>query len=318
MELPDYESLPPAPRGGRSGWGLFGSEDSLGLMNLIGPEETLAAVQVVRSGEVIPLNASLSFASPPLFGRAPLAIDLQTTAKGRAVDDVYHDFSPSASSQWDALGHVAYDLDAFYNGASLSDVLNEGRNSIGHLAQKGIATRGVVLDLESVARERDESYSPGTSFAFTVDDLERARVNAEITYRQGDIIVLRTGFLRWYRSLPSPDRERISHPRELRACGLEHTERMAEYLWNSHAAAVAADCPSLEVWPYDYSAAAFPFGALHRILLGQFGMWIGELWELDKLADRCVEIGRHEVLIASAPLNADGGVSSPANALAIL
>jgi kynurenine formamidase len=200
----------------------------------------------------------------------------------------------------------------------LSDVLSGGRNCIAQLAQKGIVTRGVVLDLESVARERDESYSPGTSFSFTVDDLERARANAEITYRQGDIIVLRTGFLRWYRSLPAPDRERISHPRELRACGLEHTERMAEYLWNSHAAAVAADCPSLEVWPQDYSEAGFPFGALHRILLGQFGMWIGELWELDNLADRCAQIGRHEVLIASAPLHVEGGVSSPANALAII
>ena len=39
-ELPSYRELPPAPRGGRSAWGLFGPEDNLGLINLLTPERT--------------------------------------------------------------------------------------------------------------------------------------------------------------------------------------------------------------------------------------------------------------------------------------
>jgi kynurenine formamidase len=57
---------------------------------------------------------------------------------------------------------------------------------------------------------------------------------------------------------------------------------------------------------------------LHRFLLGQFGMGIGELWALDTLAARCAELGRHEFFLTSAPLQTVAGVGSPANALAIL
>ena len=42
-ELPDYTDLPPAPRGGRSAWGLFGAGDNLGLVNLMTPERIAAA-----------------------------------------------------------------------------------------------------------------------------------------------------------------------------------------------------------------------------------------------------------------------------------
>jgi hypothetical protein len=32
--MPAYDELPAAPRGGRSGWGVFGTSDSVGLLNL--------------------------------------------------------------------------------------------------------------------------------------------------------------------------------------------------------------------------------------------------------------------------------------------
>jgi kynurenine formamidase len=91
---------------------------------------------------------------------------------------------------------------------------------------------------------------------------------------------------------------------------------MARYLWDAHVAAVVADNPSVEVWPYDASDAAFPFGFLHRVLIGQFGMALGELWWLDDLALACRRDGRYEVFLTAAPLNVPGGVGSPANALA--
>jgi hypothetical protein len=43
-ELPSYRELPPAARGGRSAWGLFGPDDNIGLVNLLTPE------RLVRSG----------------------------------------------------------------------------------------------------------------------------------------------------------------------------------------------------------------------------------------------------------------------------
>lgn len=55
-ELPDYADLPPAPQGGRSGWGLFGAGDNLGLVNLMTPERIAAAARLVRRGQVFCLD----------------------------------------------------------------------------------------------------------------------------------------------------------------------------------------------------------------------------------------------------------------------
>src|SRR2546430_17490016 len=65
-ELPKYDDLPPAPGGGRSGWGMFGETDSIGLMNLQTNASVLAAASLVRKGSVFSLNAELGAVSPAL------------------------------------------------------------------------------------------------------------------------------------------------------------------------------------------------------------------------------------------------------------
>ncbi len=314
-DLPNYADLPEATHGGRSAWGLFGGDDSLGLLNLITPEITRAAAKLVLSGEVVPLNAPLELFDPPMFSRSPLTHSVIQLRGGKGLDDLYDGLNPQASSQWDSLGHVAYRDDMFYNGATLDDVLTGKRNTIDYWARRGIATRGILLDLQSSAAT---AYDPGSSHAFTVDDLERARSAAGVEYQVGDIIVLHTGFLDWYRSLSASGRQGVSTREGLHACGIEHTEEMAEYLWNTHAIGVVSDNPSLEVWPMDMTEESYPFGMLHQILIAQFGMGVGELWELGALARACESARRSEFFITSAPLNASQGIASPANALAIL
>jgi kynurenine formamidase len=100
------------------------------------------------------------------------------------------------------------------------------------------------------------------------------------------------------------------------APGLERSEAVCEYLWNSHAAAIACDTFGVEVFPAD-RAQAHPFGFLHTILIGQFGMALGELWWLADLAGDCSADGIYEMFLVSAPMNAPGGIGSPANAVAI-
>jgi hypothetical protein len=82
-----------------------------------------------------------------------------------------------------------------------------------------------------------------------------------------------------------------------------------------HVAAIAADNPAVEAWP----PAAFddPDAFLHRRLLPLLGLPLGELWDLDALADDCAADSVHVCLLTSAPLNVRGGVASPPNALAI-
>ncbi len=56
---------------------------------------------------------------------------------------------------------------------------------------------------------------------------------------------------------------------------------------------------------------------LHFHMLAFFGMPIGEMWNLEALAEDCAADGRYDFFLTSAPLNVPGGVGSPPNALAI-
>lgn len=309
--LPNYAELPKVEGGAGSAWGVFGADDQRGSINLLTPARVLQAATTIRMGEVIPLNAALDEFDPPLFGRAPLERAIRRAQGGLGLDDVYDNFNPQASSQWDGLGHFAYSAGQFYNGASLEEVEN-GRNGIEWWARSGIVGRGILLDLQ---RSAIEAYDPGSAHSFAPDDLDRALEAANVEPREGDILVIRTGFLRWYREASSETRAKLADRTALQACGLEHSERMAEYLWDLHPAAVVADNPSLEVWPLD--PAAWPFGALHHLLIAQFGLAIGELWDLERLAESCAADGRNDFLLVSAPLHARGGFGSTSNAVAI-
>lgn len=316
--LPRYDELPVAARGGRSGWNLFGSLDSVGLLNVQNAASVLAATRLVTKGAVFPLDAALDAIDPPLDVDRGLPRHrlLHQPGPGLAdLDDVYDNFYPQTSSQWDSLAHVAYSPGIFYNGVTDEEVLAGRRNTIDHWARRGIAGRAVILDLERTLHANGRPYAPDGATAFSVADLEQARIHAGISYSPGCIILLRTGFLGWY--CGQPRQVRTSLVRDLRAPGVEHTEDMARYLWDSGAAALASDTFAVEVWPPEFSPESFPFGFLHRILIGQFGMALGELWWLDDLAADCALDGVYEFLLTSAPMNAKGGIGSPPNALAI-
>jgi kynurenine formamidase len=310
-ELPRYDELPAAPSGGRSGWSVFGAGDNLGRIGLQTPEGVRDAAGLVRRGAVFSLNAPHDLLAPPLFNRGALRHTQFGRARAMAYDDVYDNYYPQASSQWDSLAHVAYSHDVYYQGATAEQIALERRNTVEHWAARGIAGRGVLLDLRRTLAD----YDPGSSRAFTVAELEAARERAGVEFRPGDVVLLHTGFFDHYAEQDDDTRRRIANPEHLRAAGIEHTEEMARYVWDSGAAAFASDAPALEVWPPDDSKP--PFGFLHRMLIAQFGLAIGELWWLTDLAADCAADGRHEFLLTAAPLNVPGGTGSPANALAL-
>ena len=317
-ELPRYDDLPAAERGGRSGWGLFGPADSVGLLNLQSDARVLAATGLVKTGKVFSLNAELNALDPPLDTDRTMYRHRVLHQPGPGfpdLDDVLDNFFPQISSQWDSLAHVAYTPGVFYNGATDDDVLTGQRNTIDHWARRGIVGRGVLLDLERSLNASGSSYSPDGSTAFSVADLENARARAGIDFSPGCILLIRTGYLGWYRSQPWDKRKRLAA--RLRAPGIEHTEDMARYLWDNQVMAVASDTFAVEVWPPAWGEESAPFGFLHRVLIGQLGMALGELWQLDELAADCSQDGVCEFFLASAPLNVPGGIGSPPNALAL-
>jgi kynurenine formamidase len=315
-DLPRYEDLPAAPRGGRSAWGLFGPDDNLGLVNLLTPERVAAAARLVRTGRMFPLDMPLGSVAPALASSRGTPRHTVVHRPGTAgFDDLYDNFYPQAASQWDSLGHVGYAPDEFYNGATEADVATGARNTVDHWARHGIAGRAVLLDIPRTLAAAGRDYHPGEGAAIGVEELELARRRSGLEFAAGDIILLHTGFAAWY--VEQPDQVKVRLPGRLIAPGLAHTEAICEYLWNTHAAAIGSDTFAVEVWPPDPSPAAHPFGFLHHMLIGQLGMALGELWWLKGLADDCAADGVHESFLVSAPLNAPGGIGSPASAVAI-
>jgi kynurenine formamidase len=313
VKLPEYDDLPPAPEGGRSGWGLFGAEDGVGLLNLLTPERIARAARLVRKGAVFPLDAPLDAFSPPIAaGRGLPRHHLLHYPGAIGFDDLYDNFYPQASSQWDSLGHVGYTAGQFYNGASEDDVATGRRNTIDNWARRGIAGRAVVLDMVRSLAEAGRPYDPGTSTAFSVEDLEQARQRAGVEFEMGDILILHTGFASWYVAQRMSTRLKVQQA--MTTPGIAHGEEMCRYLWDAHVAAIASDTYAVEVFPPERDQ---PTGFLHRMLIGQFGMALGELWWTEDLAADCAADGIYETFLTSAPLHARGGIGSPANALAL-
>lgn len=60
------------------------------------------------------------------------------------------------------------------------------------------------------------------------------------------------------------------------------------------------------------------YEGLHDHFLALWGMPIGELFDLEKLATLCGEKGKWSFFFASAPLNFPGGIASPPNAVCVL
>jgi len=310
--LPAFDDLPVGRSGARHAWHQFGQDDNIGLVNLLTADVVRLAAGLVRQGKVFALNAPADLFDPAPFGTRG-APRHHTFAIRRphstVVDDVIDNFYPQASSQWDSLAHASFDTDTFYNGVSQADIQTRHRNTIEHWARRGIVGRAVVLDLT----DGNPGYVPAGDTAFGVADLERSRRRAGLEYRDGDILLLHTGFTAWYAGLDQAARQAV--PRDLAVIGLEHSEAVCRYLWETHAAAVATDTLTLEVWPPDHSGR--PYGFLHQTLIGGFGMAVGELWWLADLTADCRADGVYEGMLVSAPLNLPGGTGSPANAVVI-
>jgi len=292
--LPSYDELPVrdgAPAG--SSWGLWGEGDVFGCLNLLTPERVVAAARLVQSGAVFALNLEAELPDPPLFGRA--APQHTVLGEGAGHDDVLT-FNTQSSSQWDGFRHVA-GRDGFYNGVS------DGDHGTHHWARRGIAGRGVLVD---VARHVD--VAPDGANVIETADLDATLASQGVTLEPGDVLLLRTGWLAWYRTLDGAARAAVAA--DLKAPGIRPGHDTARWLWDHHVAALAADNPAVEVWPL-----AGTFG--HWDFLALLGIPLGELWDLDALAADCAADGRYSFLLTSAPLNVLAGVASPPNALAI-
>lgn len=295
-------------------WSEYGHGDQVGSINLLTASSVLESVKLVRKGAVFSLNWSLDMPNPALFGRKHMQHTICFDEGG--ADDHYDSFFPQGSTQWDSLGHIIHPEHGFYQGFRHEDI-NGGPNSrlgIEHWANRGIVGRFALADIERYRRKIGRPLRANEADEVSVEEIEACLEAQGTAISSGTILLLRFGWINWYESSDETTRVRLAQSDDFPACGLARSENTARWIWERELAAIAGDNPALEVQPFDPGSKD---GFLHYRLIPLLGMAIGEMFSLDALAEDCASDGCFEGMLVSAPLNKNGGVGSPANALAI-
>lgn len=292
-----------------SNWGRWGDDDERGTVNLITPERVAAAARLVKRGVIFDLGIPFDGKGPqPGGGRINPVRLMSETGANQDFPGAFHYaddfvFMPlQAASQWDGLGHVFYD-DQLFNGFPASDVGPHGAKhcSIDKMA-KGIVGRGVLLD---IARLKGVDWLDG-GYAITPDDLDAAADRQGVEVGAGDILLFRTGWRTKFVREQDPAAFMAEEPGLGLAC--------CRWLRDRDVAAVASDNWAIEVLPGEIETELLP---VHMVLIRDMGMTLGEILDLDELADDCEADGVWEFFLTGPPIKFTAAVGSPINPLAI-
>jgi kynurenine formamidase len=318
LDLPAYADLPAFEKTGeRHAWGVFGAGDQLGTINLLTPERVAAAARLVRRGAVINLSLPLDFPSTLYRGETRSGYKHRMSVNRGGRDDVLDNFALQGSSQWDGLRHIRYREFGYWGGLQDEDVDGKGLLGMDQWARHGIVGRGVLIDAARYSESSGRPLDATQKTPISGEDIEAIAAAQGVKLEAGDVLLLRTGWLPWFRALSPDEQEGLRgrlNPGEdgIDMPGLDPSTATAAWLWDHGIAAIAADNPALEALRVDSEV-----GFQHRRLIALQGMAIGELFDLEALAADCAGDGVYEFMLVSAPLYIPGGVGSPANAYAI-
>ncbi|MFG2591297.1 cyclase family protein [Streptomyces sp. NPDC048438] len=300
-----------------SNWGRWGEDDVLGTLNFLDEAKRREAAALIRQGASFSLAQSFDMNGPQKGWRrrtnpvhtmldtgTDAALGLQGFPHGLGGADDVIAMPLQCSTQWDGLGHI-FDHGKTWNGRDAAKtVTSEGDlvTGIEHMAPH-VAGRGVLLD---VGRRIGEDGELPDGFAITEEHLTATAEAQGVSVGRGDIVLVRTGQLArarrdgWgdYAGGPAP--------------GLSFTT--AGWLHGSEIAAIATDTWGFEVRPNEFDVA---FQPLHQVAIPNIGLLIGEMWDLDTLAEDCAADGAYEFWLTAAPLPITGAVGSPINPIAV-
>jgi len=241
----------------------------------------------------------------------------------RLVNDDKWIFNTQSSSQWDGFRHFAYQkAERFYNNTTMADIHkqeNRPENFLGiqNFAEHGIVGRGILVDFERWRQQQSSDHE-----AYKLECMQAHPIKLswmkEILKEQGtevkfgDIFIIRSGWMAAYHKLTDEDILEITKTNPPPICGVEQDEETLKWIWENFSA-VAGDQPAFERYPHPGSLG----WSMHEVLLAGWGCPIGELFDLEKLAEHCAKEKRWSFFVTSEVVNVPGGVASPPNILAI-
>jgi len=272
-----------------------------GSANHVKPATVLAAMQLVKTGQIIELGRVLE-GTMPVFGTRRFDLHTKRTVinpgrnrRGSNEEMVISEIG-QVGTQFDAFPHQMIGS-SFYNCVPIES--NESRTGFGKLGVDGVGSlvaRGVLIDvaaLKGVPVLAD-------NYEITPQDLEQALARQKLTLKPGDAILIHTGWGTLWK---------VDNARYAKACpgiGIG----AAEWLARQDPLLIGADNGSVEVAPNPDPDLSLP---VHQVLLVVHGIHTLENMKLDVLAAERVQ----EFAFVVQPLKIKGGTGSTVAPIAI-
>lgn len=287
-----------SPQTGLSNWGRWGAKDERGSLNLITPEIIKQAAGLIKTGKTYSLAAPLETNGPQWPPRHKMWKATQFSNNPSGVNSsgdalMLHSHS---GTHLDALCHIWY-RNQLYNGFSAREhVTSFGVTRASIDKVPFIVGRGVLLD---IAKWRGVDHLR-VGEPITASELNQCANAQNIRIQSGDIVLVRTGWLRVF----SQDRALFDSGEP----GLD--ESTLPWLKDHDIVAVGADNHGVEVMERIPPKQLL----LHPVALRDLGIYLVEMVNLEELAADQV----YEFFLMIAPLRLVGGTGSPVNPIALV
>lgn len=301
-----------------SNWGKWGADDEVGSLNYLGPEQVLAAVQLVSAGKIFTLQRLIGDpkGDPVWPGRTPAERTQIFDESSWDGDDApafpgglhYADDKINAflqgSTQYDGLGHVWYDGQIYNGYDARTSVGGLDKASVEPIAQRGVVGRGVLLDM---ARHRGRENLE-TAETYTHEDLLACAEAQGTAIKKRDILIIRTNFLKLFFDLGDKFYEGFCEP------GLVYSPELVQWFQDMEIPNLVTDTIANEVTTDPSNGVAL---VLHNALMRNLGVVFTEIADLEELAADCAADKTYEFLYVAAPLKVAQGSGSPVNPVVI-
>jgi kynurenine formamidase len=267
-------------------------------------------VKTVLSARVVELNFVWDKNAPLLAFNPPFTLGLHTSHQATAgmipggiafAADMMFFSGQHGAPTIDALGHISNN-GKLYGGAEAA--ASEGPDGmtaqgIENYPREKLVNRGVLLD---VARQKGVA-SLEAGYEITPQDLEETAKAQGVEIRQGDSVLIRTGYGQFYEK----DRAKFMGFRP------GPGEEAAKWLGAKRIFLTGSDQLTYEVFPE--KGSVFP---AHRTLIADHGIYLIENLNLEELAQALSERNRYDFVLVVNPLRIKGATASPLNAFALL
>jgi kynurenine formamidase len=259
----------------------WGADDQIGAGNLLTIERRLAALRSVQSGRLYDLSHEISANAPYLLpNQTPYLLSIWASfrdsirrrRKAGATNDAGTnlervEMTMHVGTHIDALGHFSIG-DRLYNGVSAADAVTDwGLDKLGIEHAPPMIARGVLLDVAGL--DGGQFLNPGR--AVSPDELQRAADTAGVSIEPGDIVLIRTGWGRFF----GVDNARYVEGEP----GIDVTA--AHWLTSRDVVAIGCDNMAVEVLPNPDRTLMMP---VHQHVLAEAGVYLIENLALDEIA----------------------------------